>query len=316
MRTIIHFLLTALIAAAAAYEVYNYEAKHHAQPQVQTEYAPESPSETAMERSITVTVTGADQPAFDRVMRSNTLRCGYIVLPPEFTKDPNSGQFGGVAYDIAEAMAKSLHLKLEWAEEVNFANLTEGLETKRYDAVCFPLYLGNIAQARAADFTTPFYFTGSGIFVRSDDDRFNNDLSLINAPNVTVSTLDGEMSQTIRTADFPNTKDFSIPQSGDISMLLEAVQTGKADVTFADQLVATPYLKANPGKLRDLVLGNPIRFHGHGFAVAKGEVKLANTLSMELKELDYSGEMDKILLKDGMNMPSILRPAKPYATLK
>src|SRR5262249_13075574 len=77
--------------------------------------------------------------AFERVTASGTLRCAYIVIPPRFVKDPQTGGFSGIAYDIVEEMAKSLNLKVDWAEEVNFGTLAEGLKTGRYDAVCFPL---------------------------------------------------------------------------------------------------------------------------------------------------------------------------------
>ncbi|NTU76360.1 MAG: amino acid ABC transporter substrate-binding protein [Alphaproteobacteria bacterium] len=262
------------------------------------------------------TTTNNDQPSFERIQQTNTLRCGYIVWPPEFIKDVNTGKFSGISYDVTEAMAKSLNLKVDWVEEVNFVNMVAGLKTGRYDAICFSLYLSNVPLAREIDFTAPFFYTGSGVYARADDHRFDNGLSLINSPDITVATLDGELSQYVRAEDFPLTKNVSLPQPGDTTLLMQAVETGKADVTFVDQFVASPYLKANPGKLRDLATGNPLRFHGHGLAVNKGETKLNTTLSMALKELEYSGQMDKIFKNNGIDTPSVLRTALPYATPK
>jgi len=77
---------------------------------------------------------------FDRVMRTNTLRCGYVVLPPQFIQDPKTGHFSGVAYDVVMEVAKRLQLKVEWTEQVNFATVGEGLKAGRYDAFCLTTY--------------------------------------------------------------------------------------------------------------------------------------------------------------------------------
>ncbi|MDD5586468.1 MAG: transporter substrate-binding domain-containing protein [Alphaproteobacteria bacterium] len=258
-------------------------------------------------------VEPVQQPAFDRVIKSNKLRCGYIVLPPEFTKDPNTGAFGGIGFDVTEDIAKNLNLKVEWVEEVNFVTLTDGLKTGRYDALCFPLYLGRVAAARELDFTIPFMFTGTSVFVREDDHRFDGDSAFINSPDITVATMDGEASQFIRLEYFPATKDFSLPQTSDVSQILKSVADKKADVTFADQSVAAKYLEANPGVLRDLTASKPIRLHGHMFAVNKGETKLAAMLSMALQEMIYAGRLDKILdTYDATPASFFFRPAKPY----
>jgi len=254
-----------------------------------------------------------DQPAFERVIKTNTLRCAYIVIPPEFIRDPNTGKFSGIVYDIAEEMAKSLNLKIDWVDEVSFGNLAEGLKTGRYDIVCDALYLGNVSMARVVDHLLPIYYTGTGVYVRADDHRFDDNLAAIDVPNVTIATIDAEMSQFIREQSFPASQNFSLPQNTDLTQLFLSVETHKADVTFADESVYTPYRAANPGKLRDLVLNNPLQVHAHSFVVNKGESKLASMLNLALREMLLSGRIDAIIKKYETPQSGILRVAKSYA---
>lgn len=257
----------------------------------------------------------AEQPAFERVMQSNTLRCAYIVLPPSFSKDPNTGQYSGIAYDLTEEIAKSLNLKVDWVEEVNFANLAEGLKTQRYDAVCFPLYLGNISMARVVEFTTPVYYTGTGVYVRADDHRFDNNLAAINSPDVTAVTIDGEMSQFIRADTFPQAKDYSLPQNTEPAQTIASVIAKKADVAFFDQSNFSVYTNSSnqTPQVRDLAAGNPLRLHALGLVVNKGEGKLVSMLNTGLHEMGYAGRIDAILKKHETAPGQFLRNAKPYA---
>ncbi|MDX2027854.1 MAG: transporter substrate-binding domain-containing protein [Alphaproteobacteria bacterium] len=289
-----HYIAVIIVAALTALAV------HALAPQSSGNAKPESASE---------------QPAFERMMQSNVLRCAYIVLPPSFSKDPNTGQYSGVAYDLTEEIAKSLNLKVEWVEEVNFANLAEGLKTQRYDAVCFPLYLGNISMARVVEYTTPVYYTGTGVYVRADDHRFDNNLTAINSPDVTVVTIDAEMSQFIRAETFPQAKDFSLPQNVELAQTLEAVVTKKADVAFFDQSNFSVYLASGNQSppVRDLAIGNPLRLHALGLVVNKGEAKLVSMLNVVLHEMGYAGRIDAILKKHETAPGQFLRTAKPYA---
>ena len=63
----------------------------------------------------------------------DTIRVGYIVYPPLLEKNPTTGKFSGISYDIVEAVAKKLNLKTEWTEEVGWGTALEGLNTNRYD---------------------------------------------------------------------------------------------------------------------------------------------------------------------------------------
>jgi len=143
--------------------------------------------------------------AFERVMRTNTLRCGYMLLPPQLIRDPNTKQFSGVAYDLINEAAKILGLKVEWTEEVNFSTVAEGLKSERYDSLCLTAYRWG-PSARVMEYTNPIFYSTTNVYVRANDTRFDNDLNLINDENVTIATIDGEAAQFIKESDFPKGK--------------------------------------------------------------------------------------------------------------
>lgn len=251
------------------------------------------------------------QNTYERVMKSGKIRCGYIVWPPEFIKDVNTGEYSGLSYDLVTEAAKRLNLEVEWTAEVNFQTMTAGLDANHYDMLCFSLYRYT-QQAKRLDFTTPLFYSGTGIYVRTDDNRFDNDLSAINSPDITLSTMDGEMSQFIAQDDFPNAKTVSLPQLADYSQLLMNVKTKKADVAFVNELVADNFMRSNPGVLKNIAKASPIRVFSHGFAFSKGEYDFGRMMDITLEEMQDHGIVDKILDKYDSDEKVYLRVAKPY----
>src|ERR1700678_2451857 len=61
----------------------------------------------------------ASQPAFDRVLKTHSLRCAYSSLAGYFvTLDPEHNITKGLVHDIVEQMGRVLNLKIVWAEEM------------------------------------------------------------------------------------------------------------------------------------------------------------------------------------------------------
>jgi ABC-type amino acid transport substrate-binding protein len=120
MRTAPQVLLTILVAALVSFGVVRYmPVTKGAAPLVQSK-------ETALER----------------VLRTNTLRCGYYNFPPMMVMYDDNGKPArkGFSNDMMEAIAQKTGLKIEWAEEVTFGNWGESLQAGRIDAVCTPVW--------------------------------------------------------------------------------------------------------------------------------------------------------------------------------
>ena len=252
----------------------------------------------------------AKESTFDRVMRTNTLRCGYVVLPPQFIIDPKTNQMSGIAYDIVTEAAKRLHLKVEWTEQVNFATVGEGMKAGRYDAFCLTTYRwANLA--RAFDYTDPIFYTTTDAYARGDDHRFDNNLAAIDKDKIRIAVIDGEGGEVIRNENFAKAQMLTLPQDTALSLMLENVATGKADVTFTNPLVAMPYMLAKPGAVHRVPSKNPIRAYAHALAFGKGDQDMVSTFNVVLDEMRNGGVIDQILDKYEKIPNSFVRVESP-----
>ena len=100
------------------------------------------------------------------IKASHTLKAGYAVGAPLFMVDPNSREKSGIFYEILEAAAKNLELKVDWTEEVGYGEMIQGLSDRRYDVVGSGVWV-NGARSRNADFTNPIYFDAVLPYVRT-----------------------------------------------------------------------------------------------------------------------------------------------------
>ncbi len=249
---------------------------------------------------------------YDRVLQSGKIRCGYVIYWPGVIKDPNSGKLSGVHVEAMEAIGEKLGLKIDWAEEVGWGSMIEGLQANRYDVVGSGVW-ANASRGKYAAFSTPFYYSGANAYCRINDHRFDKDLKAINSADIKIATIDGEMSDVIARAQFPKAKRISLPEMASISQAFLAVDTNKADVFFEDPASAYEYEKNNPGRLRNIARNKPLRVFGVTIMFKKGEVELQGMFDKAIDELVFSGAMDQIIEKyESKPGQFYYRRANPY----
>lgn len=253
-------------------------------------------------------VVAAKETAFDRIMRTNTIRCGYVLYEPFVRKDPNSGQFSGVAVDLMDEIGKLLNLNIEWTEEVGWATTIEGLRNNRYDAMCIGFWRQSV-EAKHVFYTMPFAYSMARAVVRPDDHRFDQNLDRINQPDVRIVTYDGGLAAAITQRDFPKAKNQQAPNMVDYSQLFEDVATNKGDVLFAESAAVIAYQKSNPGRVR-MLSGPPIRVLQNTLGFSQDE-RLKSMLDTVVIELVENGQMDKILNKYDPDQKMLMRLKRP-----
>jgi ABC-type amino acid transport substrate-binding protein len=266
-----------------------------------------------MLRPANIAAPAKKETAFERVMRTGTIRCGYGIWAPGLTKDAQTGKLGGIFYDYLEALGKHAGLKIEWTGEVGWSDFPAALNEGRVDAMCFGAW-PKAPVARQVEFTEPIYFLPVDAYARADDNRFDHAQEKINAPDVTLSVMDGEISTLLAADYFPQAKVFSIPQLSASSGLLLNVSTGKADITFTDAWTAAEFMKMNPGKIKRVPLNGPFRVFGHTIPVAQGENAFVSFLNAATDELIDSGELDAIIAKYETMPGVLLHLPRPYET--
>ena len=246
-------------------------------------------------------------PVYDRVMKTGTLRCGYVLWPPLLTKDPNTGAFKGPWNDVVEEMGKRLGLKIEWTEEVGTANMFEGFKTGRYDALCAPL-TSTPERAKRADFTAPFAYVPYTLYVRKDDTRFDNKPEAANDPAVRVVTIDGEYSSKIAADDLPKAQVVSLQNMTQGSDLLLYVENNKADIAPDDTVSAGDFIAAHGDTLRPIA-GPSLRTLPVVLSIPKGELELKQMLDTTLIEMLNTGYTQKTFDKYSTHPGTYLFPA-------
>lgn len=252
--------------------------------------------------------------AYDRVMRTGTIRCGYIQWPSVLDKDPNTGALSGAFYDFVEEIGKQLSLKILWAEEVNYATPFEGFSSGRYDVFCGPI-APTAARSREADFTSPFAYWPFYLYVREGDTRFDGKYEMANDPGVKLMGYDGDYSSIIAAQDFPKAQLVSIAQLADPAQALLEISGGRADAFATDPVMADRYISHNPGKVRR-VPGPPLRSLPTTIALPPDEFRLWRMLDITVQDIAGTGGIEKILDKYPGLDKHLLRTALPYEVKK
>lgn len=250
---------------------------------------------------------------YDRVLASNTLRCGYYIYPPETIKDPNTGAMSGWAVDIVEAAAKELALKVEWSEEITLDTIYEGVGSGRFDALCSTLW-ESPQRSRHVLFTQNVGFVTYYPFVREGDTRFDADLSLINKPDVKIAIMEGEYGQVVANELYPNAGQTALPRGSQYNLIYQEVATGKADVLFTSPSSGQEFMAANPGVLR-MAPKEVIVMPASVLMLQSDEVKLKNLIDSTLRHLLNRGVVKDIFAKYKLDDGYTAFPvAKPYVT--
>jgi polar amino acid transport system substrate-binding protein len=249
--------------------------------------------------------------AFDRVMRTGMIRCGYIPYAPYFMKDTNTGKLSGIFYELTEEMAKTLSLKVDWSYETTFATYSQDAKNGRFDVYCAGLWAVP-DDARNVDYTNPVNFVGLGVYVRADDNRFDGNIGLLNDKQYKFATVDGEMSDIVAKQDFSNAQTISHPNNTEVSQLALDLTTKKADAMVVEKAVADEYLVKNPGSLKNIAIDKPIRLFGTVWAVPKGEWNLISMFNTTIDEMVNSGFAEKVVAKYEKTPGSFYPKAVPF----
>jgi polar amino acid transport system substrate-binding protein len=166
--------------------------------------------------------TASGEPTFDRVRRTGTLR--IAALPgetPFFRKDLSTGEWSGVAMDMAKSIATALGAKLEYIEST-YSNSVLDLQANKID-LAFALN-PTPQRALAIGFTRAYYMHPFGYVARRGfTARTWEDL---NRPETRVVSLIGSLSDVLLARYAPRAQVIGA-RAGDDAILL--MQAGRAD---------------------------------------------------------------------------------------
>lgn len=236
--------------------------------------------------------------AYDRVIRTGTLRCGYGIFPPMILKDPNSGEVTGIFADVMREIGKAAGLKVEFVEEVDWGAIPAALQSRKIDAMCAGMW-ATAKRGKFIAFSDPVFFSTMRAYAKADDTRFDNNPAALDNPAVRLSVNDGDASLEIADRLFPKAERVYKTQMAGEDFMLMNVATGKADVTFTAPSIAAAFAKANPGKLREVPMDKPLSLYANVIGVDIREQELRDLLNAAVTELRHNGAIEAIFRKHG-----------------
>jgi ABC-type amino acid transport substrate-binding protein len=240
--------------------------------------------------------TSLRESAYERVMRTGVLRCGYGVWEPAVMHDPNTGVFSGIVYDFMQEVGKSLNLKVEYSLEMPWDSIGEALNSGKIDAHCAGVF-ATPSRGRVMAFSEPLFFSPTVAFARADDNRFDFNLDRANQPDITAALSDDDITTEIYQRDFFRAKKIELPQFAPPEELFLALATHKADITFNGPSRLPSFEKGYPGKVKIIPTLRPLRIFPNVIAVNINDEQLLHVLNTAIDQMLDSGVMDKLVVK-------------------
>ncbi len=237
--------------------------------------------------------------AYERVMRTGKIRCGYVVWPPYFDIDPNTGEMFGYYKDVIDATLGLIGLEVDYVSEYTIGNQAQDLNSGKFDSICGD-GPWNINASKYVDYTDAIDYLPVYIYVRGNESRIQNKKDL-NNEQYSIVAMDGDLSEELARVLFPKAKLNSLSNISDPSQLLVNVQYNKADAVIVDALLASAFLRNNPGVIRQLS-EKPLGAYPGGFSVRKGETELTNMLNMAIEMAVNLGIYEDLAQKNGIEL--------------
>lgn len=255
------------------------------------------------------------QSRVDRILESGELKVGYFVVPPMLTKKSGSGELSGPIYEFVNRLGDLLSVKVNWVEEANLTNLSVALNSNRYDMIAFPLW-ESADRGKKVDFSVPIFYSPVAAYVKMGDRRFDSNLQLANSSTIKIAAIDGELAGVIAKNEFPNAQIVSKPQLVDYSQLLLDVASGKADLTFFNEVFGNRYIKKNPGSVRKVPTTRPIRLYAETFALPENDYRFKQMIDAALNEMINNGLLEEMMRRHALKPEEYFLPALPYRAVR
>lgn len=255
----------------------------------------------------------ARESAYDRVMRTGVLRCGYFVWPPHFTVDLKTGEKGGLYYDIVEELGRTLGVKIEWAHEYTLGTQIEALKTGKVDALC-----ADGPWTRSAlpylDYSEPYYYIPGFLYGKKGNPKIKPgmDWGAFDDPSYSFTALDGDGSHELVTQHFPKISWLSMPTNADPSLLVQNILSGKADLMWNDALTIAALPKDQQDQLVNLNPNRPIGAFPFVVSLEKGQGDLRQMLDQGIDVMRNMGILEKIMGRYDFPAGSVYLPAPTF----
>jgi ABC-type amino acid transport substrate-binding protein len=249
--------------------------------------------------------TPAKESAYQRVIKSNSIHCGYSQWSPLLYTDPNTNQKAGIFYDLMEEVGKRLSLKIVWQEELGWDTVVQSVNSGRVDMACAGYYL-HPDRIKYLSSTLPQIYTPLYIWGRSGD-HFNA-LEDLNNSKYRFAMVDGGSSNELIAKKFPLAQPLSLPGTASNGELIESLKSKKADFFVDDKSGMAAYQSANPGVIDIVFPDKPVTLIPVVMLLPVEDPQLKDMIDSTLLNIEYDGTLDTILKNNKVDQIFLRNP--------
>lgn len=235
------------------------------------------------------TMTTAFAAHLEDIAARGTIRVGTTGdYRPMSYKDKETGKYEGFDAELAEKLAASLHVKVEYVP-TTWKTLSQDTKDGKFDlALCG--ITRTFDRERTLTMSDGYLLFGKTILCRKGDAAKFKTLADLNQPGVRVMVNPGGTNEKFARANLPQATLIVHEQNAEIPAL---VGEGKADIMITETMEARKYVKLNE-KLAAPLVDKPFTKSRFGALMAKGDQDFLNYVNFFLAEMETNGTMAQL----------------------
>lgn len=227
------------------------------------------------------------------VLSTKVLCAAFNVYDPALLYDPETKRFSGIFCEIITRVAKEEGWEIQWTEETGYGVIEDGLNANRFDLFASTAW-PTPERLKEALFTDSLYNSYVYPWV-VEGSAYESLEDLKNDSGLRISVKEGDISDSIATADFPNARLVRVPQLSPVDSILEFVADGRAEATFVEPYLANLFNKKS--ERRVVRVGEPVRSYGNTIMLAKDNHALKELLDAKIAAYMKEGFILELIRK-------------------
>ncbi len=232
------------------------------------------------------------------IKQSGKLRdCVDPEYPPEIYLKDNKP--AGLAADLAEAMAASLGVTVEYVQ-TDFTGLIAGLQANKCD-IALSGVTARAKRAESATFAKNYLLLVLGLAVKVDETRTTAED--FNTPETKICIVEGTSDEVALKTSFPNAEGVSLR---DVNSCFLQLATGKVDGFIVDNSTGASYSAQHAGEIKMLLTENGgLQSVPSAIAVRLGDYEFRDWVNVFMAEFIDSGGYEPLYVKNFNAKPDI-----------
>ena len=227
-------------------------------------------------------------PVLDRITLNGELVVGTAASMPPLNMTTKDGEIIGLEIDLAQAMAKSMGVKLR-IEALQFHELLPALEAGKIDIVLSGMTMTPQRNMKVA-FVGPYFKSGKAILTKMPTMAQAQTPEDLHDPRKSIVTLRGSTSEQFVKKNMPKVK---LVTANSYDEAIDMVINGKVDGLFADYTICVVTIFRYP-KVGLLTVVSPLTYEPLGVALPDNDPLFVNWMENYLATLEDSGALEEL----------------------